>query len=181
MSQTAHAQSTQQRVRTASAVRALQAALLVLFAAFQLAAFATSILGEQSELARALWPFDRLAHWHFFTRTRTEQVEYRFEGFSKQEDQDKPSWHRLPMEHWYPARWESGPRWYALGWSRDVAIPPLGQPKRLKITHSLLDAACRRVNVQKTRYVKLTSQKRLGGQPSELPTRQVLATRTCRR
>lgn len=161
--------------------RWVQLALLASFASFQLLAYAASRGGPGSWLAKVMGPLGRLGYWHFFTVARADQVALRFDGFDG-------SWRSLAMDEWFPARWESGPRWNALGFGRDVGLPPLSREDRVASEQAFLEAACRRSGLQRTRLVQLSWKKRPGAAPREDGTAEpppaaaairVLAIRKC--
>jgi hypothetical protein len=160
-----------------------QAGVLVLFAGYQLAAFVASRAQAGSWLATDVAPIVRPAYWHFFTVARTEQVALHFEAH------DGGMWREIPMDEWFPARWESGPRWNALGFGRDVGLAPLTRDERVASEQAFLQAACARSEQERTRLVLVRWAKTLGppppgagpaGSPPPRPFTRVLATRRCR-
>ena len=170
-----------ERIGTAIASRGLfrwvQLGALGLFLAFQVAAFVNSRAGGHSTLDRLIGPVDRLAYWHFFTVARKQHTAYRFEG------SDGTEWRALPMEKWFPARWESGYRWYALGGSRDVALPMPNKARATAIQQAFLEGACERSALHETRLVQVVWKKVLGAEQRQptTPETKVMATRTCSR
>ncbi len=103
----------------ARALGLLRLALLALLGAYNLATFHDVAVGygeerevpQMASLPKALrqswltptqaWP----AKWRMFTFFDHKQVFVDFEGW------DGTRWVRLPMERWFPARWDSGFRW----------------------------------------------------------------------
>lgn len=116
------------RARSAQTVRVL---LLAGLALYNVATFHENLLKyastENAPIVAALprwlrgpwltgvqaWP----ANWRMFTFKDPSQVFVDFEGWvpaptaAGDPDEAGGYWVRLPMERWYPARWESGYRW----------------------------------------------------------------------
>ena len=85
--------------------RIATAALLVLFAAWQGFCFVETWRDTRGLPRLANENFSWPAGWRMFTLLDRSQTRLDFEGF------DGGEWVRLPMERWYPMRWDSGFRW----------------------------------------------------------------------
>ncbi len=132
-------------------------AWLVLFAVYQAAGLYESRHEARGPLTETFgdvfWPIN----WRMFTGYNKTHTQILFLG------QDGDLWVELPMERWYPARWESGYRWER-PW-----VYSSGELKR-----SFLAAACQRSGMSAVRMVKKTWPKTLGS--LEQPERDVKYT-----
>lgn len=138
--------------------------LLALFAAYQGVCFVETWRDTRG-LPKLLpddlsWP----AGWRMFTVLDKTNTRLDFEGW------DGEAWVRLPMERWFPARWESGPRWARSG--RD--------PRALQ---AFAAAACTRVEVDKIRVIEVRWERTPGVvlQPERRRRETERATWTCGR
>jgi hypothetical protein len=137
---------------------------LLLFGAYQLAGAHESAQGARGELTAAIGDIFWMVNWRMFTGFSRSHTAILFYGF------DGQTWRELPMEQWYPARWESGYRWerpwvYGSG----------------ELIRAFLGAACARSGDQATRMVKKTWHKTLGQaeQPDDDAKLTVLGTLPC--
>lgn len=138
------------------------------------AAMAQAMPGKPWLAPIRAWP----AKWQMFTFIDYEQVFVNFEGW------DGAAWVRLPMERWFPARWESGYRWDKGGTNNPAARA------------AWLDAACRHANeeagagaspaalvVEKVRVNEVRWKKTPGRswQAQRSPRTRTVGERQCRR
>lgn len=120
-------------------------AWLVCFGAYQLAGFYESRDESRGELTAAVGDVFWMINWRMFTGYNKSHTQILFQGL------DGETWRDLPMEAWYPARWESGYRWER-PW-----VYSSGELKR-----AFLEAACQRSGLSATRMIKKTWPKTLG-------------------
>lgn len=139
-------------------------AWLALFGAYQLAGFYESRHEARGPLTSAVgdvfWPIN----WRMFTGYSRSHTAVVFQGV------EDGRWVDLPMEAWYPARWESGYRWERPWVYRSG-----------ELVTAFLDAACARSGSPATRLVKKTWRKTLGQmeQPERDVKLELLGTRRC--
>lgn len=144
--------------------RAVTAALLALFALYQIAGGIESRYSARGPISAAVgdvfWPIN----WRMFTTLSRSHSQARFEGL------EGGQWVTLPMEQWFPAKWESGYRWER-PWVYEYRT--LQEP--------FLVAACERSGLPAVRMVLRSWNKRLGQreQPVEKPREKLLRTWTC--
>ncbi len=120
-------------------------AWLALFGAYQAAGFYESRQEARGPLTEAVGDIFWMINWRMFTGYNKTHTQILFMG------QEGQTWRELPMETWYPARWESGYRWER-PW-----VYSSGELKR-----AFLEAACARSGVTATKMVKKTWSKTLG-------------------
>ena len=113
------------------------------------------------QTANIYWP----NNWKMFTHKAKYHVAIAFEGRDPDGD-----WESLPMERWYPARWESGYRWDR------PAARRYGQ-----IQEQFLHLACQKSGKTQTRMVQKRWKKRMGrmSQPMRRVQSKVLKTWAC--
>lgn len=125
--------------------RAITAALLALFAAYQVIGFLESRESAQGwftqNVGDVFWP----VNWAMFTRLSKTHTVMDFEGLID------GRWQALPMAQWYPARWESGYRWER---------PAVYAYRSLQV--AFLAAACQHTDARYVRLVQRSWNKTLG-------------------
>lgn len=112
--------------------RVLTRLLLLGFAAWQLFCFVETWRDTTGKprLADVNWSWP--ASWRMFTLLDKGDSRIEWEAWDGEE------WVPMPLERWYPTRWDSGHRWERSG--RDTGT-----------IRAFLAAACRRAPVEKTR------------------------------
>lgn len=114
--------------------RFLAPVVLALFAGWELLCFSDNLQRLEKSPQRfpgVTWP----ATWQMFTFKASGQESLAFEG------RFGSVWVPIPMEEWYPARWESGYRWEAAA-SQKARLQPF------------LQVACERSGATETRMVR---------------------------
>jgi len=148
---------------------AAQIILLCLFAIYQAAGVYETFqsLSNGREPLRAkfgniFWP----ARWQMFTQLSQVQKRVVFEG------KMDGKWQKLPMEEWFPEKWESGYRWER---------PPFYRSAGLQ--RPFLAAACNESGAQATRVILYTWPRVLGTshQPMNNARRKTLSEWSCDR
>lgn len=150
--------------------RIIRTSAIVLFAAYQLAAFYESRADKGREggvLPPAAGYFLWAANWHMFTKSVYNNTAVVFEM-----DRGDGRWQPLHMERWYPSKFGEG----RYRWERPsvAQVPSLQAP--------FLAAACRHSKAARVRMVREQWRKHLG-RPSSYRRdveRQVTRTWDCR-
>jgi len=107
------------------------------------------------------------ARWKMFTGLSTYHTVPEFQGRSHEHGME---WETLPMDEWYPARWESGYRWER---------PPVYKLARLQ--DAFLNLACERSGAQEVRMILHRWKATLGQreQPKRKYTKKQIRTFVC--
>lgn len=141
------------------------ALFLLLFTTFHLYSFAETITPKYQILNHPVLRTLRWTGlWVMFTYKSGRHKTMTFEAYQNEE------WKRLPMEEWYPTKWESGYRWER----RPVYA---SKSRQLPFAH----AACERSGSSAVRIVMYQWRKTVGQkeQPMENPRTTVLNTFRC--